>query len=426
MTRFVLTTPEVDRRPGPLFHCDLSDGTRLAYSRDGHLYLREMDQLDAVRIGGIDDHVSWPFFSPDGHWIGFSASDKLKKVSVSGGVAVTICDARSSSPASWATDGAIYFAERLTGILRVSASGGEPEVVVSLDASGGEAVRGIQLLPDGNSLLFTLATGSWSSAQIVVQSLDTGARKVLIQGGHDAQFVPTGHLIYASEGTLWARPFDLQALEVRGNPVPVVEDVSDRDDPTLFSFSNSGTLAYQPESVFEGSGRLVWLDRQGRELSSVGEPGIYQNPELSPDESRLVVRRQDSDSGNLDLWIFDLQRNVPSRFTFDPGNDLTGVWSADGDRIGIRSNRDGIFQLYEKPATGTGEAELLLDSDVNIGPIDWSQDERYLLYTRGEDRDIHVLPMYDDHRPFVFLDTEFPQVSSQALFRRAVGGLCVG
>ncbi len=231
------------------------DGTRLVYVANGQLYLREMDQLEAVPIRGTDIipiipiiPIS-PFFSPDGQWVGFyAAGGTLRKVSVTGGAPVTLCEAGNPFGASWGADDTIVFGQGQAGILRVSANGGTPEVLIPMDSEKAERGHGPQMLPDGKTLLFTLATtGSWDESQIVTQSLETGERRVLIEGGSDARYVPTGHLVYAVGETLLAVPFDLARLTVTGGPVPVVEGVGRAAGQTgaaHASFSDFGSLAY--------------------------------------------------------------------------------------------------------------------------------------------------------------------------------------
>ena len=166
-----------------------------------------------------------PFFSPDGQWIGFWQDGQLKKVSITGGAPVPLCAAQNPWGASWATDNTILYGQGFDGIWRVSGNGGKPENVVKIDA--GQIAHGPQLLPGGRAILFTLARGSdWDAAQIVVQSLDTGMRRVVVEGGADARYVSTGHLVYALESTLLGVPFDVATLAVTGGPVPLVDAVA--------------------------------------------------------------------------------------------------------------------------------------------------------------------------------------------------------
>ena len=204
------------------------DASQIVYVANDQLYLRNLDEMEARPIQGTDEDPYNPFFSPGGEWVGyFSVSDsQLKKIAPIGGAAVTLCDATNPFGASWGSDDTIVYGQA-KGIMRVSANGGTPELVVPTEAL--EQVHGPQMLPGGEWVLFTLtrATGGtrWDEAQIVVQSLESGERKILWEGGSDGRYVPTGHLVYALEDVLFALPFDLTSLEVSGGPVPIVEGV---------------------------------------------------------------------------------------------------------------------------------------------------------------------------------------------------------
>ena len=196
--------------------------THLVYVANDQFYLRALDQIEAVPIRGTEGGRE-PFFSLDAEWIGFFANGYLKKVAITGGTPVTLCEAENPYGASWTADGTIVFGQGSAGIWEVSANGGEPRVLVK--GGGDWRYHGPQKLPNGKALLFTFKEGiaSWDEATIAVEQLDTGERKTLIRGGSDARYLPTGHLIYVVESTVFAVPFDLGRLEVTGGPVPVVE-----------------------------------------------------------------------------------------------------------------------------------------------------------------------------------------------------------
>jgi serine/threonine-protein kinase len=227
VTRLSLTLPPGDQFTNTGRHLvALSpDGTHLVYSANNQLYLRAMDQMEATPMSGTEGGAN-PFFSPDGQWVGFWADGQLRKVSVSGGAPVTLCEAASPSGASWGADDMIVFGGPGKGVHQVSSDGGTPEVLVPISAGEGYA-HGPQVLPDGKSLLFTIADGfNWDNAQIAVQSLTTGERRVLIEVGRDARYTSTGHLVYALREALLAVPFDTARLEVTGGPVSLIEGVA--------------------------------------------------------------------------------------------------------------------------------------------------------------------------------------------------------
>ena len=319
------------------------DGTQIAYGANGRLYLRAMDQLDAVPIRGTEGAGNMtgrsPFFSPDGQWIGFWQNDQLKKVSVTGGAPVVLCAALNPWGASWAADNTILYGQGADGIWRISGDGGTPENVVTVDA--GQIAHGPQLLPGGRAILFTLARNNdWDAAQIVVQSLDTGTRRVVLEGGSDARYVSTGHLVYALGSTLLGVPFDAATLAVTGGPVPLVEAVAraprgagplgpgPQTGAAHFAMSSDGALIYAPADAVAGflerPRTLVWVDREGRETPLKTPARAYVYPRLSPDGTRAAVDTRDQEN---DIWILDLARETLTRLTF--GRALEFYWHLD-------------------------------------------------------------------------------------------------
>jgi len=310
------------------------DGAHLVYVANFRLNMRHMDQLTSTVIPGTEATGSaarGPFFSPDGQWIGYWADGQMKRVSVTGGAPVALATTPNPLGASWSADDTILYAAGSEGIWRVPGSGGTPEQVIKL--ASGEMAHGPQLLPDGEHVLFTLrsaAAASWDEAAIVAQSLRTGERKVILKGGRDARYVDTGHLLYATKGTLLAIRFDAGTLEAAGGAVSLVENVADAGSgsgTSQFAISQNGTLAYVNGAVAQ-RGVLVWVDRTGREDRSPASAEIagLENPRLSPDGSRVALISE----GNV--WVQDLQGRPPIKLTFD-GSHYSPVWSRDGSRI---------------------------------------------------------------------------------------------
>jgi Tol biopolymer transport system component len=371
VTRLAITMAEGEVfTPGPSAPLAISpDGRRLVYTASDRLYLRDLNQLDTLPIASVEasgtQSARTPFFSPDGQWVAFWEAGQLKKVSVSGGAAVTLC-ALPAPPygATWTTENTILIGQGPLGIWRVSANGGNLERIVTLDA--GQRAHGPQLLPDRRSLLFTLArTASWDEAQIVVQSLDSGTRQTLITGGTDGRYVPTGHVVYALRGAVLAVPFDAGSLSIKGAPVPLVEGVR-RQQAALssaahFAVSSDGTLAYVPPSTAAPSPRtLVWVDRQGREEAILAQPQLYRYPRLAPDGMRLAVEIQDRNQ-NRDIWVWDLVRGSWTRVTSDPAFDTEPAWTPDGQHLLFSSWRTGLITLFRQAADGGGTAERLIE-----------------------------------------------------------------
>jgi serine/threonine-protein kinase len=393
------------------------DGNQLAYvaGRGGgqQLYLRSLDSLEAKPLAGTEGAFG-PFFSPDGQWIGFFAEGNLKKVSVTGGAPVTLASSSrtNSRGGTWGSDGRIIFAPgATTGLSRVSASRDTPEVLTTLDTKKGEGShRFPQLLPGGKAVLFTIGTGgSWDAAQIVAQRLDSGERTVLIQGGSDGRYLPSGHLVYVRAATLMAVPFDPERLEVKGSPVPLIEGVlqgTENSGAMHASVSSSGWLVYAA-----GGNRLertvVWVDRKGAEQPLAAPPRPYVAPRLSPD-GQLVL--EGIDQGNkTDIWLYTIARGTLTRLTFEATNN-NPVWAPDGKRIAFSSSKAGAVNLFWKLADGSGPEERLTSSENTQNSTSWSPDGQFIAFTeidRKSRGDVWVLPLQGDRKPIPVARTSF-------------------
>ena len=382
------------------------EGERIVYVANNQLYLRTIADVQARPIPGTDLDVDTPFFSPDGRWIGFYVfpEGKLKKIPVTGGASVTVADASHPFGASWGPDDRIVIGQADQGILRVSANGGRPETIVKVDK--GEVAHGPQMLPDGEHILFTVTKGigstRWDQAQIVTQSLKSGERKVLIDGGSDARYVPTGHIVYALDSHLLAIPFDEKGLKRAGVPAPILENVM-RSGPAntgaaLFSFSNNGSMAYFVGSQQRSVARLAFTDGVGAKKFLPFPAGFYSNPRISPDGKQLVAAVQE-ESGNL--WIYDLSGAASRRrLTFGGSNNFP-IWTRDGQRIIYSSNRDGGGAIYWQRADGNGPAERLTEPKQRIVVASsLSQDGKTLAFNdNGGDPDIWMLHLDGDRKP---------------------------
>ena len=369
-------------------------GDRVAFVADNDLWLRPLDQMEATLVAGSDG-ARHPFFSADGQWLGFQADGQLKRVSVNGGVPVALGAANNPFGISWGTDDRILFSQA-DGIWRVPGTGGTPERVISVDE--GELVHGPQLLPGGDLVLFTLRPAgvtSWDAAQIVVQSLASGDRTVLIEGGRSARYVPTGHLVYALNGTLLAQGFDLDQRTVQGGAVALVDGVRSTASSgvVMFSVSSDGTLVFVPgTSGSDGDLQLVWVDRQGNEEFLDVEAAPYERPRLSADGTRVAVEIQ-GDDGTSAVWVADAARGTLLRVTDAPAS--APIWTPDGQHLVFASQRDGESGLFRQSADGTGEVEHLatLENSGRIRAGNWSPDgSRLVVSTRGNGN-IGVLTM---------------------------------
>jgi eukaryotic-like serine/threonine-protein kinase len=392
------------------------DGTQIAYvaNRGGagsgsvaQLFLRSLDSQEPLPLPGTEG-AGAPFFSPDGQWLGFFAQGKLKKVSVSGGAPVVLCDTGTGASGSWGPDDTIVFTPNTSsGLFRVPASGGTPEVITTLDHAKGElSHRYPQFLPGGKAVLFTVLTGiGWDEQQVVAQVLATGERHVLVRGGHTGRYVPTGNLIYARAGVLLAVPFDLARLEVTSDrPITIAEGVKQSTALAAdYSISETGSLAYIVGAHREDR-RLVWVDRKGNVEALLAAPHRYANATLSPNGRELAV---DTTSNTNDLWIYDLTRGTLTKISSE-GDSQTEVWTPDGKRVAYRANRNGFRNVYWRAADGTGAEERLTKGENQQTPSSFSPDGKVLAFEESaptSGTDIWLLPMEGDRKPQVFLQT---------------------
>ncbi|MEE9236055.1 MAG: protein kinase, partial [Candidatus Acidoferrales bacterium] len=301
------------------------DGTKLAYvagsGANRMLYLRTLEQYEGAPLSGTEGARS-PFFSPDGQWIGFFTNNKLKKVSVAGGAPLTLCDTQQNRGGTWGPDDTIVFAPDITtGLSRVPASGGTPEPITERQ-QGERSHRWPSFLPDGQHVLFIGQRGGqdYDDASIEVLNLETGERKVVHEGGTYPRYLPTGHLAYIRDGTLFAAPFDLDRLEVTGTPAPVLQEVLSTPGGTSgtgaaqYAFSQNGLLVYLTGTPAVQKFPIVWVDRRGNVTPMVEDQRNYSMPRLSPDGTRLALVIEEESS--TDIWVYDIERGAMTRLTF--------------------------------------------------------------------------------------------------------------
>ncbi len=378
------------------------DGSHLAYvaTQGGtqQLYLRAMDSLESRAISGTDGAIA-PFFSPDGLWLGFVAGGKLKKVSVGGGAALILGDAAFPRGASWGNQGMIALAPTNISVLQqVPDAGGTPQPLTRFK-KGETSHRWPEFLPGGKAVLFAEgpATGSWTNAQIAVQSFGTSERRNLISGGTHPRYAPSGHLVYAQGGNLMAVPFDPLRLTATGAAVPVVEGVlqSPLSGGAQYSLSAAGSLVYVPGGVQGAQLRLVWVSRNGMEQRVAAPARAYLNPRLSPDGRRVAVTITEQES---QTWLYDLSREALTRLTFEGNANTYPVWTPDGKRIAFSSNKEGPFNIFWQLADGSGGLERLTTSEYPPVPNSWSPDGKLLAFIESNPItgwDIWVLQMGD-------------------------------
>ncbi len=384
------------------------DGRRIVYLArlEGRrqIYLRSLDELVAIPIPGTENAGN-PIFSPDGNSVAFFTAGKLQRVSLDGGTPITVCDTPfdPGSSGSWGPDGTIVFWTPTLGLSRVSASGGQPESLVKPDPDQGEAsYTQPVILPGGKAVLFTVQREDFS-VQISVLSLETGEKKILVEGASHSHYLPTGHLLYLLQGTenLLAVPFDLERLEITGDSTPILQGV--RRAATSYAdyaVSENGTLAYVPGGVGSQERRsLVWVDREGQPQSLTETERRFSSPSLSPDGERLAV------TADWDVWVYEMARGILTPLTFGSRVDRSPIWAPDSKRLTFSVHDSGIFWIA---ADGSGEAEQLTQSRNLQIPNSWSPDG-VLAYSEGlpESGDLWVLPLEEERKPQEFLVTEF-------------------
>jgi eukaryotic-like serine/threonine-protein kinase len=370
------------------------DGKKFVYIANGTMFLRPLSQFDAQQIVVSESNdafagaLSHPVFSPDSQSIAFYSliDSAIKRVPIGGGGPITLCRADNPFGMSWTGDTIVFGAGR-DGVFRVPATGGTPQQIAKVDAD--EIADTPSLLPDG-SLLFTLAKGlardRWDKAHIVVQSVDR-QRKTIIEGGSDARYLPTGHLLYAIGGTVFAVGFDAARHATTGTPTPVVEGVrrslSAGSGVAQIAVSSSGSMAYIAGPLASGIQRsLVFSDDHGGTSRLPLAAGQYQHPRVSRNGKTLAVEKDDG--SDADVWIYDLSGSSQMRRLTFGGHNRFPVWAGDGQRIAFQSDRDGDTAIFVQRADVSGATAQRLTraapGEVHM-PESWSPDNRTLFYT---------------------------------------------
>jgi serine/threonine protein kinase/Tol biopolymer transport system component len=386
------------------------DGSQIVYAANNRLYLRSMSDLDARPIGGTEGlgRVDGPVFSPDGRWIVFYSSpdQTIKKIAVTGGVAVTLCAAYQPFGISWGKSGILY-GQAWTdlhdrGIMEVSPDGGEPRLMITL--MNGEVGASPQLLPDDETVLFTLLEGEafdrWDHASIVVQSLKTGRRTTLIERGSDGRYLPSGHIVYARGGVLYGIAFDARQLRTAGGPVPILEGVhrSGATGAAAWSLADDGTLVYVRGPAPSTERRALALsDRAGGVEPLKMPPAAYQDPRVSPDGKWIAVGVDDEKEANI--WVYGVAGTTSGRRLTYGGRNRFPVWSSDGRRIAFQSDREGDQGIFWQLADGTGAPERLTRSGPKTSHVaeSASPDGEHLLFRvdTSSTRHLMLLSLHD-------------------------------
>ena len=433
VVRFVIPPP-----PAHTFDIYLAlspDGRRLAFTardKDGvmHLWVRELDTLEARLLPGTDDAWS-PFWSPDSRYLGFAAGRLLKKIDVLGGPPQTLCQSPLLvGSGTWNRDDVIVFGTRGLGtaavLRRVAASGGDPVPITAIGEQTGEIFHTFpSFLPDGRRFVYFRQWPASDRQGFYVGSLDLAPDEQpttrLIPATHGPARVVrsspgTERLLFLRERTLTAQAFDAVRLQVFGDATPVAEGVGSSGSYGFFSASDTDVLAYRTGlPTFTNFDQMTWLDRSGKPIGTVGEARAYsttaRSVAVAPDAARAVAAISPTVAG--DLWTVEFTRGTSSRLTFHETPDINPVWSPDGRRIVFRANRQGAGDLYVKDVSDLSEETWLLQTPEPETPTDWSPDGRFVLFSRPGAKsgiDLWLLPLGGERTPLPLLATPFDEM----------------
>ncbi|HVT44704.1 MAG TPA: protein kinase [Thermoanaerobaculia bacterium] len=379
------------------------------------LWIRGIDSTIARPINGTEGAI-FPFWSPDSRFIAFFADSKLKKIDVAGGPPLSLAPV-GNNPRSggWNRDGVIiYSASSLSPIHKISASGGASEQITQL-AEGETTHRWATFLPDGKHFLYFVgshaATKDSETNAVYIGSLEGEKPRLLLHARSNVLYA-SGYLLYVRDRILLAHPFDARALKLKGDPIPLAEGVQ-YDSGFFrgsFSLSENGTLIYRTGSP-EAKLRLEMLDRSGKVISQVGEPDHWGGMRFSPDGQSFVAQVRDATSGIEDLWIYDLERNIRTRFSFGGIGAFSPTWSPDGSQIAYASISKKVWDIAVRPSSGGGAEEIFYTSEVNKIPTSWSTDGQLLalsvLDPKTQKAGIWILPTTGEKKPYPFARSDF-------------------
>jgi Tol biopolymer transport system component len=399
------------------------DGSTLAFlgstAAGSQIFIQPLGKVGLQAISGSEGAES-PFWSPDGKNLAFFAGGKLKRVDLSGGPVITVCEAENGGTGTWSPNGTILFwtwgSESHHVLLRVSASGGPVTEATRLDAARHENGHfWPTFLPDGKHFLYVVDVGKGlpgEEAQVRLGALDSSESRLVGRTQSRCEYSSTGHLLFAREGALFAQAFDPVTGVLRGEVFPVASEIQTyltTGDADFSVASSAGVLAFQ-ERI---RSRLTWVNRSGKEEGAVRPDGPYSNPGLSLDGSRLAFAQVDPRLGTSDIWIQDLRRGTTARATFEPTSEWAPVWLPDGSRVIYASDAGGQLPNLYWLDPSSGKNGLLLRSRGAKVPEDVSSDGRFLLYFEmaREQSVIWALPLTGDKKPFPFLTQPFPEYS---------------
>ena len=411
--RFSIGLPEGDSLGGTWYwYRSLAisdDGAQIAYvahrGGESRICLRGIGEAMAREVPGTE-RADMPFFSPDGQWLGIYSGGMIKKVPLAGGPTVTIAKTAFKG-GTWGADDTIYFGNG-AGLMKVAATGGEPQKVTTLDVKRGDVDQVFpEVLPGGKALLFTVRNmeqPSFDEADIAAVKLATGERKILVKEGTDPHYVSSGHLLFMRAGVLLAVPFDPEKLETKGAVVPVAENILEnpRIGAGQYAISKDGLLVYIPGGVTYGEHELVFVDKAGNARPLTASKRPYEDFTISPDGKSIAATIE---GPVTNTWIHDIARDTETRFNFGIEN-RDPAWSADGKHIAYSGYKDGKYAVFWKPLDGSTPEEALILSDKNVDAWFFSPDGGTLLYAEYQfdgEQNMGALPLHDrEHTRMIF------------------------
>jgi hypothetical protein len=432
LSGFLLSPPFGYERPTRTAMAISSDGRFMVYAAikanrgpqdKSCLYLRRFDELEAKPIAGTEGAVSNPFLSPDDRWVGFFNDDKLMKVSIEGGVPAALCDISMPFGFSWGDDNQIVFSPaRGAGLSRISAEGGNPEIITVPDRSKGEfAHRLPHCLPGSKGVLFTIMRHAWDKQpRVAVLELGTRKWRDLLDDAADARYVPTGHLVFLRRGTLMVVRFDLNKLEIVGQPVPAIANIEQALNTTnslrdsaagQFGISASGALVYATGGILpDQENTLMLLDQKGNAEPVASFKAPFFAPRFSPDGQRIAYVSMGME---CQVWVLDLNRGTASRLTSE-GLSQFVAWTQDGRRVVFDWLKTGIPNIYWQAADASSPMERLTQSERRQFPASWTPDGEILAFLEqpedtGAAYDIQLFHVRD-RRVTPFLNSHFNEI----------------
>jgi len=398
------------------------DGKYISYvgsdsSGTTKLWVRPVNSLNARPLTNATVEA-YPFWSPDSKTIAYFDKNKLMKISLDAGTSLPICDVTSGRGGSWSPNGTIVFSPLPSGgIYKVPSSGGKPEEIIKADTSIKiQSLRWEFFLPDGDHFLYSTensASGSTPSDAIYISSLNNTKSEKLISASSNCQYA-NGYLFFVRQSVLLAQKFNLSSFKLEGEAMPVTENIQYYDVRIsgTFAVSNNDKLIYIEQT--QNSEMTVLLDKNGNEIRKLMNNHPWNSASFSPDGSKIAYDLYDANEKNIDVWTFDLNRNVSTRLTFKQDADIVPRWSPNGKQIAYGSNpNSGVYDAYIKDADGSGDAHLLYKSGFSKIVSDFSSDGKYLLYTainfanNKSGWDIFVLPFKGDKKPIDAIATSF-------------------